>query len=158
MSHAEKAEALLAAAQALRAAEPAILAANAQDVAAGEARGLSGAMLDRLRLDAKRLAGIADAVAQVASLPDPVGEVISDDTRPNGLNLKRVRVPVGLIGIIYESRPNVTADAAALCIGSGNAALLRGGSEAVLSNRAIHAAMVQGLASKGCLLYTSRCV
>ncbi len=149
MSHAEKAEALLAAAQALRAAEPAILAANAQDVAAGEARGLSGAMLDRLRLDAKRLAGIADAVAQVASLPDPVGEVISDDTRPNGLNLKRVRVPVGLIGIIYESRPNVTADAAALCIGSGNAALLRGGSEAVLSNRAIHAAMVQGLASKG---------
>ncbi len=149
MSHAEKAEALLAAAQALRAAEPAILAANAQDVTAGEARGLSGAMLDRLRLDSGRLAGIADAVAQVASLPDPVGEVISEDTRPNGLNLKRVRVPVGLIGIIYESRPNVTADAAALCIGSGNAALLRGGSEAVHSNRAIHAAMVQGLASKG---------
>ena len=149
MSHAEKAQALLAAAEALRAAEPEILAANAQDVAAGEARGLSGAMIDRLKLDAKRLAGIADAVAQVASLPDPVGEVISDDTRPNGLNLKRVRVPVGLIGIIYESRPNVTADAAALCIGSGNAALLRGGSEAVHSNRAIHAAMVRGLVSKG---------
>ena len=149
MSHADKAQALLAAADALRAAEPEILAANAQDVAAGEARGLSGAMIDRLKLDAKRLAGIADAVAQVASLPDPVGEVISEDTRPNGLNLKRVRVPVGLIGIIYESRPNVTADAAALCIGSGNAALLRGGSEAVHSNRAIHAAMVRGLASKG---------
>jgi glutamate-5-semialdehyde dehydrogenase len=96
-----------------------------------------------------RLAGIADAVAAVAGLPDPVGEVISQDERPNGLVLQRVRVPVGLIGIIYESRPNVTADAAALCIGSGNAALLRGGSEAVHSNRAIHAAMVQGLASAG---------
>jgi glutamate-5-semialdehyde dehydrogenase len=145
----QKAQGLIAAAAALRAAEPAILAANAQDVAAGEARGLSGAMLDRLRLDAGRLAGIADAVEAVAHLADPVGEVISSDSRPNGLELSRVRVPIGLIGIIYESRPNVTADAAALCLRSGNAALLRGGSEAVHSNRAIHAAMVQGLESVG---------
>lgn len=149
MTTPQKAAALLAAADALRAAEPAILEANAQDMAAGAARGLSGAMLDRLKLDAGRLAGIADAVAAVAGLPDPVGEVISQDERPNGLVLARVRVPVGLIGIIYESRPNVTADAAALCIGSGNAALLRGGSEAVHSNRAIHAAMVKGLVSAG---------
>lgn len=149
MTTAQKAQALLAAAEALREAEPEILAANALDMEAGAARGLSGAMLDRLKLDAGRLAGIADAVAAVAGLPDPVGEVISQDERPNGLVLQRVRVPVGLIGIIYESRPNVTADAAALCIGSGNAALLRGGSEAVRSNRAIHAAMVAGLASKG---------
>ena len=149
MTTPQKAQALLAAADALRAAEPAILEANAKDMEAGAARGLSGAMLDRLRLDSARLAGIADAVAAVATLPDPVGEVISQDERPNGLVLARVRVPVGLIGIIYESRPNVTADAAALCIGSGNAALLRGGSEAVHSNRAIHAAMVAGLASKG---------
>lgn len=149
MTTPQKAAALRAAADALRVAEPAILEANAKDMAAGAARGLSGAMLDRLKLDSGRLAGIADAVAAVAGLPDPVGEVISQDERPNGLVLQRVRVPVGLIGIIYESRPNVTADAAALCIGSGNAALLRGGSEAVHSNRAIHAAMVQGLVSAG---------
>lgn len=144
-----KAAALHAAAAALRAAEPEILAANAADMAAGEARGLTGAMLDRLRLDSARLAGIADAVDQVADLPDPVGQVIDSSERPNGLALARVRVPVGLIGIIYESRPNVTADAAALCVRSGNAVLLRGGSEAVHSNRAIHAAMVAGLTSAG---------
>ena len=149
LTDAEKAAALLAAADALRAAAPQVLAANARDVAAGEASGLSGAMLDRLRLDAGRLAGIADAVAAVAVLPDPVGQVISQDTRPNGLKLSRVRVPIGLIGIIYESRPNVTADAAALCLRSGNAVLLRGGSEAVHSNHAIHAALVTGLVSKG---------
>ncbi len=144
-----KARALHAAAAALRAAEGEILAANAQDMAAGAERGLSGAMLDRLRLDPARLAGIADAVDQVADLPDPVGAVIDRAVRPNGLVLSRVRVPVGLIGIIYESRPNVTADAAALCVRSGNAVLLRGGSEAVQSNRAIHAAMAAGLASEG---------
>ena len=149
LSSDQKAAALLAAADALRAAEAEVLAANARDVAAGEARGLSGAMLDRLRLDAGRLAGIADAVADVARLPDPVGQVISQDTRPNGLHLSRVRVPIGMIGIIYESRPNVTADAAALCLRSGNAVLLRGGSEAVHSNRAIHAALVAGLAAHG---------
>ncbi|WP_310535237.1 glutamate-5-semialdehyde dehydrogenase [Novosphingobium sp.] len=149
MTDAEKAAVLRAAAEAMRASEAAILAANALDVAAGEARGLSGAMLDRLRLDAGRLAGICDALDQVAALPDPVGEEISRSQRPNGLVLSRVRVPIGLIGIIYESRPNVTADAAALCLRSGNAVLLRGGSEAVHSNRALHAALVQGLEKEG---------
>lgn len=149
LGDAEKAAALRAAAAALRAAEPEILAANAQDIAAGEAKGLSGAMLDRLRLDPARLAGIADAVEQVAALPDPVGEVIASSERPNGLRLSRVRIPIGLIGIIYESRPNVTADAAALCLRSGNAVLLRGGSEALNSNRAIRAAFATGLESVG---------
>lgn len=145
----QRAAGLRAAAHALRQQEAQILSANAQDMAAGEARGLSGAMLDRLRLDAGRLAGIADAVAAVADLPDPVGQEIDRTSRPNGLVLSRVRVPIGLIGIIYESRPNVTADAAALCLRSGNAVLLRGGSEAVHSNRAIHAAMVSGLVGAG---------
>lgn len=144
-----KARALRAAAQALRDAEGEILAANARDLAAGEANGLTKAMLDRLRLDPARLAGIADAVDQVAGLPDPVGETIDRAERPNGLQLSRVRVPIGLIGIIYESRPNVTADAAALCFRSGNAVLLRGGSEAVNSNRAILAALQAGLATAG---------
>lgn len=141
--------ALKLAAQALRRAEPEILAANAIDMANGEARGLTGALLDRLRLDPARLAAMADAVAQVASLEDPVGQIIDSRSRPNGLVLERVRVPIGLIGIIYESRPNVTADAAALCVRSGNAALLRGGSEAVHSNRAIHQALVAGLVEGG---------
>jgi glutamate-5-semialdehyde dehydrogenase len=144
-----KARALRAAAQALRRAESVILQANRADIARGKSAGLEPAMLDRLMLDADRLGGIAEAVDAVAALPDPVGEVISSSERPNGLRLERVRVPIGLIGIIYESRPNVTADAAALCLRSGNAALLRGGSEAVESNRAIHAAMVEGLASEG---------
>ncbi len=146
---ADKATALRAAAQALRDAEDDILAANARDVAAGEANGRTAALLDRLRLDPARLAGMADAVEQVASLPDPVGDIIDRSERPNGLALSRVRVPIGLIGIIYESRPNVTADAAALCFRSGNAVLLRGGSEAVNSNRAILAALQSGLASTG---------
>ena len=149
MDSAARSAALRAAARALREDSAAILAANAKDMAAGAARGLSAAMLDRLRLDEARLAGIADAVAAVADLPDPVGRTIDRTERPNGLVLERVRVPIGLIGIIYESRPNVTADAAALCLGSGNAALLRGGSEAVHSNRAIHAALVRGLVSAG---------
>jgi glutamate-5-semialdehyde dehydrogenase len=144
-----RAAALHRAADALRAAAPAVLAANAEDLAAGEARGLSKAMLDRLSLDETRLAGIADAVAAVAGLPDPVGQVIDASERPNGLKLCRIRVPIGTIGIIYESRPNVTADAAALCVRAGNAALLRGGSEAVHSNRAIHAALVEGLVAGG---------
>lgn len=144
-----KAAALHAAAAALRAEAGAILAANAEDVAAAEAAGVSGAMLDRLRLDPARLEATAAAVDSVADLPDPVGEEISRAERPNGLVLARVRIPIGLIGIIYESRPNVTADAAALCVRSGNAVLLRGGSEAVRSNRAIHAALVRGLASAG---------
>ncbi|WP_068091986.1 glutamate-5-semialdehyde dehydrogenase [Novosphingobium rosa] len=149
MTTAQKGDALRAAAEALKAAETEILAANDKDMAAGAERGLTGALLDRLKLDSKRLAGIADAVAQVAALPDPVGQVIDSSSRPNGLALSRVRVPIGLIGIIYESRPNVTADAAALCLASGNAALLRGGTEAVHSNRAIMAAFQQGLAKAG---------
>ncbi|MFT4057561.1 MAG: glutamate-5-semialdehyde dehydrogenase, partial [Novosphingobium sp.] len=149
LTDAEKAAALRAAATALREAEGAILEANAKDIAAGEAKGLSGAMLDRLKLDSARLAGIADAVDQVAALPDPVGEVIAVSERPNGLKLSRVRIPIGLIGIIYESRPNVTADAAALCLRSGNAVLLRGGSEAIHSNHAIRAAFAKGLATVG---------
>ena len=144
-----KAEALRAAARALREAETEVLAANARDLAAGEASGLTGAMLDRLKLDPARLSAIADAVAQIAGLADPVGETIDSSERPNGLRLSRVRVPIGLIGIIYESRPNVTADAAALCLRSGNAVLLRGGSEAVNSNRAIHAALVRGFETAG---------
>jgi glutamate-5-semialdehyde dehydrogenase len=144
-----KARVLRAAAKALKARESVIIEANARDIAAGEGRGLSDAMLDRLRLDPVRLAGIADAVDQVSGLPDPIGQVIDRANRPNGLELSRVRVPIGLIAIIYESRPNVTADAAALCLASGNAVLLRGGSEAVHSNRAIHAAMIEGLVSEG---------
>ena len=146
---ASKAAALRAAARALRDAEPAILAANARDMVAARAGGLSDAMLDRLRLDSARVAAMAAAVDQIAALPDPVGQVIDTATRPNGLELSRVRVPIGLIGIIYESRPNVTADAAALCFASGNAVLLRGGSEAVHSNHAIHAAFVAGLTRTG---------
>ena len=149
LSSDRKGAALIAAAAALRAAGPEILAANALDMAAARQAGLSGALLDRLQLDPDRLASMADGVAQVAVLPDPVGQVIDRAVRPNGLALARIRVPIGLIGIIYESRPNVTADAAALCVRSGNAVLLRGGSEAVHSNRAIHAALVTGLAAEG---------
>lgn len=144
-----KADALRAAARQLRADAETILAANAKDLATGAANGLSAAMLDRLKLDAGRLEGIAAGVEAVASLPDPVGDVIDDSTRPNGLNTSRVRVPLGVIGIIYESRPNVTADAAALCLASGNAALLRGGSEAVNSNHAIFASLQAGIAAAG---------
>jgi glutamate-5-semialdehyde dehydrogenase len=139
--------ALIAAAAAIRAAEPGILAANTQDL--NRATELSRAMRDRLRLDAGRIGAMADAVATVATLPDPVGAVIDERARPNGLILRRVRVPIGVIGIIYESRPNVTADAAALCVMAGNAAILRGGSEASASNAAIHAAMVEGIGAVG---------
>ena len=149
MDDAAKAEGLRSAAAGLRREGERILAANAKDIAAGEARGLSKAMLDRLRLDDKRLEGMAAAVEAVAALPDPVGEVISHSSVPSGLDLSRVRIPIGLIGIVYESRPNVTADAAALCVRAGNAVLLRGGSEAVHSNRAIHAALAKGLAEAG---------
>ena len=149
LDDATKAAALRSAAASLRGHGDSILAATARDVAAGEARGLTAAMLDRLRLDEVRLEGIVAAVEAVAALPDPVGEVISRSTAPSGIELSRVRIPIGLIGIVYESRPNVTADAAALCVRAGNAVLLRGGSEAVHSNRAIHAALVAGLAEAG---------
>jgi glutamate-5-semialdehyde dehydrogenase len=146
---AAKAAALTGAAQALRDRMEDILAANAQDVDAAVAAGISPAMLDRLKLDAARVAAIASAVEQVATLDDPVGKIIDRSERPNGLLMERVRVPVGVLGIIYESRPNVTADAAALGLRSGNAVILRGGSEAVHSNHAIHAAMVQGVTQAG---------
>ena len=146
---ATKAAALLAAAAALRASAADILAANAQDLAAAVTAGISPAMLDRLKLDEGRIAAMASAVEQVATLEDPVGQIIDSRSRPNGLVMERVRVPVGVLGIIYESRPNVTADAAALGLRSGNAVILRGGSEAVHSNHAIHVAMVQGVTHAG---------
>ncbi|QZH76139.1 MAG: glutamate-5-semialdehyde dehydrogenase [Erythrobacter sp.] len=148
-SDGEKAAALRAAAAAIRDEQGSILEANARDVAAGEANDLSSALLDRLRLDPARLEAIAGAIENVAALPDPVGEEIDRSVAPAGMELVRRRIPIGLIGIIYESRPNVTADAAALCLRSGNAALLRGGSEAVHSNRALHAAFVRGVESAG---------
>lgn len=149
LSGPEKAAALHLAADALRAAKSDILAANDRDMAAARDAGLSAALLDRLTLDAGRVDALAGAVDAVADLPDPVGQRIDRTERPNGLVLERVRVPIGILGIIYESRPNVTADAAALCVRAGNAALLRGGSEAVHSNRAIHAALVSGLVQGG---------
>ncbi|WP_375421705.1 glutamate-5-semialdehyde dehydrogenase [uncultured Sphingomonas sp.] len=149
MPTADKARGLAAAAAAIRAEAPAILAANATDMARGEAAGLSAALLDRLRLDEDRVTGMADGVAAVAALPDPVGEVIDRRERPNGLALSRVRVPIGVIGIVYESRPNVTADAAALCVMAGNTVILRGGSEAIASNRAIHAVLSRAMTEAG---------
>ncbi len=140
---------LRAAAEALRDESAEIVAANAIDMERGATNGLTPAMLDRLRLDEGRVGAMADSVATVATLPDPVGAVIDEAVRPNGLVLRRVRVPIGVIGIIYESRPNVTADAAALCVMSGNAVVLRGGSEAVESNAAIHRAFVAGLEQAG---------
>jgi glutamate-5-semialdehyde dehydrogenase len=148
-SDAMKANALLAAADAMRAASDTILSANESDMEVARANGLSSAMLDRLRLDEGRLANIVGALRAVAQLPDPVGELIDRRQPPNGLVLERVRVPVGVLGIIYESRPNVTADAAALGLRAGNAVILRGGSEAVNSNRAIHSAMVAGVTAAG---------
>ncbi len=127
----------------------AILAANAHDLEKARADGLSGAMLDRLALNEKRLAGMADGIRQVAELPDPVGEILRDWTRPNGLRIQKKRVPIGVVGIIYESRPNVTSDAAVLCTKTGNATILRGGSESIHSNVAIAAALSRGGARAG---------
>ncbi|EQB10165.1 gamma-glutamyl phosphate reductase [Sphingobium quisquiliarum P25] len=148
-SDAQKIDALRRAAQALRDQAPQILAANARDMENAAANGLSPAMLDRLRLDQGRVEATAAGVDQVASLVNPLGSVIDTQVRPNGMELSRVRVPLGVIGIIYESRPNVTADAAALCLRAGNAVILRGGSEAKESNRAIHAALVEGIVAAG---------
>ncbi len=141
--------ALRAAALALRADEAAILAANAQDLAAAKAKGLTEAMTDRLRLDHARLEDIAVACEAVAKLPDPVGEVTEDWTRPNGLRIVRRRVPIGLVAIIFESRPNVTVDAAALCLKSGNGCVLRGGSEAIHTNIALSKSFATGLRATG---------
>jgi glutamate-5-semialdehyde dehydrogenase len=136
-------------ADAILAAENEILEANALDVAAGREKGLSSAMLDRLSLNAKRVGAMAQGVREVAALPDPVGEVIRLWTRPNGLEITKIRVPIGVVGIIYESRPNVTSDAAVLCLKTGNATILRGGSESIHSNVAIAKALSTGLAAAG---------
>lgn len=141
--------ALRAAAQALRADRADLLAANAQDMEAASAKGLSAAMLDRLKLDEARVEAIAKGLEDIAELPDPVGAVLAEWDRPNGLRIARVRVPLGVIGIIYESRPNVTADAGGLCLKAGNAAILRGGSESFHSSTAIAGSMVEGLRAAG---------
>ncbi len=142
---AQKNAALVAAAAAIRARSAELLAANERDLAAARAAHMGGARLERLRLDARGIEAIAQSVADVAALPDPVGTVVAEWERPNGLRIQRVRVPIGVIGIIYESRPNVTADAGALCLKSGNAAILRGGSESRHSNAALHGCLAAGL-------------
>jgi len=143
---ARKNRALAAMAKAVRAAQSAILAANAEDVAEAKSKGATTAFLDRLTLDAKRVEAIAAGLDVIRKLKDPVGAVMASWRRPNGMRIERVRVPLGVVGVIYESRPNVTADAAALCLKAGNAVLLRGGSESFRTVRAIHAALVEGLA------------
>jgi glutamate-5-semialdehyde dehydrogenase len=145
----EKDKALAAIAAAIRASQDDILAANADDIAEARAAGATTAFLDRLALDQKRVADMAQGVEVVRALNDPVGTVTESWTRPNGMTIERVRVPLGVVGIIYESRPNVTADAGALCLKAGNAAILRGGSESQRSNRAIHAALALGLRQAG---------
>ena len=140
---------LRAMADALLADEAVILAVNARDIEAAAAKGIGSAMLDRLRLDTARLQGIAAAVREVAELPDPVGQVTRAYDRPNGIHVERVRVPLGVIAMIYEARPNVTADAAALCLKAGNAVILRGGSEAIHSNTAVAASLKRALRDAG---------
>jgi glutamate-5-semialdehyde dehydrogenase len=141
----QKNKALTAAADAIQTDQAKILAANDIDMKAAAERNLSPALLDRLKLDAKRVEATAKGVADVAALPDPVGRELARWKRPNGLDIARVATPIGVIGIIYESRPNVTADAGALCLKAGNVSILRGGSESLHSSRAIHAALVKGL-------------
>ena len=149
LSPIQKKHAIEAMAQAIRAATPAILAANGGDVAEAEKAGATIAFLDRLRLDENRVAAMAHGVDIVSALPDPVGTIISGWDRPNGMRIERVRVPLGVIGIIYESRPNVTADAGALGLKAGNAIILRGGSDSFRSSAAIHAAIAAGLSGAG---------
>lgn len=141
--------ALTAAADAVLAGREAILAANAEDIAAAKERGISPAFLDRLTLTDARIAAIAAGLRDIAALPDPVGAVMASWTRPNGLEISRVRTPLGVIGVIFESRPNVTADAGALTLKSGNAVILRGGSDSARSSRAIHACLLAGLEAAG---------
>ena len=145
----QKNAALVAAAKALRASTPEILAANAQDIAAAKQAGRAASFVDRLMLDDKRIEAIAKGLEDIAALADPVGSILAEWTRPNGLRFQRVRVPLGVIGIIYESRPNVTADAGALSLKAGNAAILRGGSESHHSSVAIHASLLEGLRAAG---------
>jgi glutamate-5-semialdehyde dehydrogenase len=140
---------LRAMAEALAAAEPEITAANAEDLAAAEAAGTPANMLDRLKLDGERVAALARSVAAIADIADPLGAEMARWTPPNGLDIARVRTPIGVLAVIYEARPNVTADAAALCLRSGNAAILRGGSESLRTNLALHAALARGLEAAG---------
>jgi len=148
-STAVKNDALLLAAKLLKEREAEIIGANATDVDAAAARGMSVSMQDRLRLTTKRIDEIAEGLRQVAALPDPVGDVLDGGTRPNGLRIVKTRVPLGVLGIIYEARPNVTADAAALCVKSGNACILRGGKEAINSNKAVAAVFREALGKAG---------
>jgi glutamate-5-semialdehyde dehydrogenase len=148
-STAAKNAALAAGAQSIRERSRAILAANNIDVQQARERGVSAALIDRLLLDEQRIESMAKGIEAIAALADPIGTVMSEWTRPNGMRIQRVRVPLGVIGIIYESRPNVTADAGALCLKSGNAVILRGGSESALSSRAIHECLVAGLHAAG---------
>jgi len=141
--------ALIGMAEAIMRGEQAILAANAIDVQNGEESGLSGSFMDRLKLDPKRIRDMADGIRAIAALRDPVGEVIAEWDRPNGLHIERVRTPLGVVGVIYESRPNVTADAGALCLKAGNPVILRGGSDSLNSSAAIHACLVEGLKAAG---------
>jgi glutamate-5-semialdehyde dehydrogenase len=141
--------ALIGAAEAVWAARAEIIDANCEDVVYAGEKGLSAALIDRLRLDAGRIRGIVDGLRMVAELPDPVGRVLAEWDRPNGLHIKRVATPLGVVGVIYESRPNVTADAGALCLKAGNAVILRGGSDSIHSSTAIHACMVKGLMQAG---------
>lgn len=145
----KKTQALEAIAKNIRERKDDILSANAKDIEKAKKNGMSAALVDRLLLDEKRISSIADAVHIIAGLPDPVGEIMSEWKRPNGLQIQRVRTPLGVIGVIYESRPNVTADAGALCLKAGNAVILRGGSDSFLSSKAIHEAMVEGLKFAG---------
>jgi glutamate-5-semialdehyde dehydrogenase len=149
LSSAAKVALLLAMADTLQAHSGQILASNAEDLHDAAAKGIKGPMLDRLRLDAARLHAIADSVRHIAALPDPIGQVTRSDRLPNGLQVERVRIPLGVIAMIYEARPNVTADAAALCLKAGNGVLLRGGSEALHSNTAIAAALHEALEAHG---------
>ena len=147
MSRAEKDAALLHLADAVEAATPVVIAANAEDLERGRAKGMSESLQDRLRLDETRVAAVAQALRDVAALPDPVGEIVRGSTLANGLQIRQVRVPMGVIGIIYEARPNVTVDAAGLCLKSGNAVILRGGSAAASSN---HALLTCSMAARPC--------
>ena len=141
--------ALLAMADALEAQAERIIAANGLDLAAGKENGLSAALLDRLALDEKRIKGVADAMREVTALPDPLGRVLDETVRPNGLRIKKISVPMGVVAVIFEARPNVTADSAALCLKSGNAVILRGGKEAINSNMAMTAVMREAVEEAG---------
>src|SRR5580704_9244911 len=154
----DKSAALIAAAEIIEKDEPQILAANQSDLQKGAANGLSSALLDRLKLDQGRLAAICRSLREVAQLQDPVGQVIKEWSRPDGLRFKKVRVPIGVIGIIFESRPNVTSDAASLCLKTGNAVILRGGSEAIRSNMALADAVSKGCQDAGLPEYSVQLV